>query len=121
MAFSVARGLLAGAATPVGEQNGAILMRREGRARMALRVPAGSSVCMPTTPFPAPLAGQPLAVIDPLRDRITCLCAHGGLAGHPQVSLPGATVDGLPIGLSIIGARGSDAGLVAVARALEAK
>lgn len=121
MAFSVARGLLAGAATPVGEQNWANLMRREVRARMAHLVPAGTILCMPTTPFPAPLAGQKLSVLDPLRDRITCLCAHGGLAGHPQVSLPGATVDGLPIGLSIIGARGSDAGLVAVARALEAK
>lgn len=121
MAFSVARGLLAGAATPVSEQNWANLMRREVRARMAHLVPAGTILCMPTTPFPAPLAGQPLAVIDPLRDRITCLCAHGALAGHPQVSLPGTTIDGLPIGLSIIGARGSDAGLVAVARALEAK
>jgi amidase len=60
-------------------------------------------------------------VLDPLRDRITCLCAQGGLAGHPQVSLPGSTVDGLPIGLSIIGPRGSDASLVAVARALEAQ
>ena len=45
--------------------------------------------------------------------------AQGGLAGHPQVSLPGATVDGLPIGLSIIGPRGSDATLVAVAKAME--
>jgi amidase len=58
-------------------------------------------------------------VLDPLRDRITCLCAQGGLAGHPQVNLPGATVDGLPVGLSIIGPRGSDATLVAVACALE--
>ena len=61
-----------------------------------------------------------LSVLDPLRDCITCLCAQGGLAGHPQVSLPGSTVDGLPVGLSIIGPRGSDASLVAVARALEA-
>jgi amidase len=58
-------------------------------------------------------------MLDPLRDRITCLCAQGGLAGHPQVNLPGATVDGLPVGLSIIGPRGSDATLIAVARALE--
>jgi amidase len=59
-------------------------------------------------------------VLDPLRDRITCLCAQGGLAGFPQVNLPGAmTVDGLPVGLSIIGPRGSDATLVAVARAME--
>jgi amidase len=95
-------------------------MRQEARARMAYLLPRGTILCLPTTPFPAPPTGQPLAVLDPLRDRITCLCAHGGLAGHPQVSLPGATVHGLPVGLSIIGARGGDAGLVAVARALEA-
>jgi amidase len=41
------------------------------------------------------------------------------LAGHPQVNLPGATVDGLPVGLSIIGPRGSDATLIAVAQAFE--
>ena len=33
--------------------------------------------------------------------------------------IPGATVGGLPVGLSIVGARGSDAALVAVAQALE--
>ncbi len=80
-------------------------MRQEARGRMAHLLPAGTILCLPTTPFPAPLRGQQLSVLDPLRDRITCLCAQGGLAGHPQVSLPGATVDGLPVGLSII-ARG---------------
>jgi amidase len=38
----------------------------------------------------------------------------------PQVSVPGARVDGLPVGLSIVGAPGSDAMLIAVAQALEA-
>ena len=37
----------------------------------------------------------------------------------PQVSLPGATVDGRPVGLSIVGGRGTDAALVATARAME--
>jgi amidase len=55
-----------------------------------------------------------------LRARISCLTSHGGLTGVPQVSLPGATVNGLPIGLSIVGVGGSDAALVAVARAMEA-
>ena len=97
----------------------ASLMRQEARGRMAWLLPAGTILCLPTTPFPAPLRGQRLSVLDPLRDRITCLCAQGGLAGHPQVSLPGATVGGLPVGLSIIGPRGSDATLVAVAQAFE--
>jgi amidase len=119
-AFSVARALVMGSTIPASEQAWGNLMRQEARGRMAHLLPAGTVLCLPTTPFPAPLRGQPLSVLGPLRDRITCLCAQGGLAGHPQVSLPGATVDGLPVGLSIIGPRGSDAGLVAVARAMEA-
>lgn len=118
-AFSVAKALVMGSMVPAAEQSWANLMRQEARGRMAYLLPAGTILCLPTTPFPAPLKGQPLSVLDPLRDRITCLCAQGGLAGHPQVSLPSTTVDGLPVGLSIIGPRGSDATLVAVARALE--
>ena len=81
-------------------------------------LPPGTILCLPTTPFPAPLCNQKLPVLDPLRDRITALCAHGGLTGVPQLSIPGATVEGLPVGLSIVAARGSDASLVAVARAM---
>jgi amidase len=33
----------------------------------------------------------------------------------PQVNIPGAEVDGFPVGLSIIGGPGSDATLIAVA------
>jgi amidase len=118
MAFGVARGLAASAAIPEGERAWAELMRREARARMAHLLPPGTILCMPTTPFPAPLKGQSLAALAPIRDRILCLCAHGGLTGVPQLSMPAATVDGLPVGLSIVGGRGTDAMLVAVAQAL---
>lgn len=118
-AFSVARQLLSGSTISAADQSWAALMRQEVRGRMAYLLPEGTILCLPTTPFPAPPVNQRLSQLDPMRDRITCLCAQGGLAGHPQVSLPGATVDGLPVGLSIIGPRGSDATLVAVARALE--
>jgi amidase len=118
-AFSVAKALVMGSMIPAADQAWATLMRQEARGRMAHLLPEGTILCLPTTPFPAPKVGLPLSVLDPLRDRITCLCAQGGLAGHPQVNLPCATVDGLPVGLSIIGPRGSDASLVAVARALE--
>ncbi len=118
-AFSVAKALVMGSMTPQVDQNWAALMRQEVRGRMRYLLPPGTILCLPTTPFPAPPVGQPLSVLDPLRDRITCLCAQGGLAGHPQVNIPGATVSGLPVGLSIIGPRGADAMLVAVARAME--
>ena len=121
MAFNVARGLIAGSTIPEADRSWAELMRQEARARMAYLLPPGTILCLPTTPFPAPKKGLPLPVLGPLRDRIGCLCAQGGLTGTPQVSLPGATVDGLPIGLSIIGGRETDATLVAVALAMEAR
>jgi amidase len=119
MQWSVARNLALGSAIPESERQWAALVRAEARARLTALVPPGTILCMPTTPFPAPLKGLPLATLEPLRARLTCLAAHGGLAGLPQVSLPDALVDGLPVGLSILGARGTDATLVAVARALE--
>ena len=120
MAFSVARNLVIAAQIPAEDQAAASLMRQEARGRMAYLLPPGTILCLPTTPFPAPLKGLPLPVLGPLRDRITCLCAQGGLTGVPQVNLPGATVDGAPVGLSIIAGRGGDASLVAVARAMAA-
>ncbi len=120
LAFSVARGLALASTTPEAERQGAALMRAEARARLAWLLPPGTILCLPTTPFPAPRKGLSLATLDPLRARISCLTAHGGLTGVPQVSLPGASVEGLPVGLSILGARGSDAALVAIAKAMEA-
>jgi amidase len=91
----------------------------EACARLRLLLPSGTILCLPTTPFPAPQKGLPLHQLDPLRERISCLTSQGGLTGVPQVNLPGATVDGAPVGLSIIGARGSDLDLLRVAVAFE--
>ena len=118
--FLVARNLARAAAIPESEREWAALVRSEARARMTWLLPPGTILCMPTTPFPAPLKGQPMSALEPVRARILGLAAHGGLTGVPQVSVPGAKVDGLPVGLSIVGGHGSDAALVAVARALEA-
>ncbi len=120
MAFSVAAGLLNGARMAEGERQWAEMMRLEARARLRQLLPPGTILCLPTTAFPAPLRGLSQPVLQPLKDRISCLCAQGGLTGSPQVSLPGATVNGAPVGLSIIGGRGSDATLIAVARAMGA-
>jgi amidase len=120
MQFNVASGLALAPTIPESERQWAALMRDEARARLAWLLPPGTILCMPTTPFPAPRKGLPLSTLGPMRSRISCLTSQGGLTGVPQVSVPGATVDGLPIGLSILAARGSDATLVAVAKAMEA-
>src|SRR5262249_60699368 len=103
---------------PGREGEWAALVRSEARARMTWLLPPGTILCMPTTPFPAPLKGQPMSALEPVRARILGLAAHGGLTGVPQVSVPGAKVDGLPVGLSIVGGHGSDATLGARGGAL---
>jgi amidase len=118
MAYSVARGLAA-AAIPSAEREWADMMRQEARARLNYLLAPGTVICLPTTPFPAPMKGLSISQTDPLRMQIACLCSHGGLTGVPQVSIPGATLNGLPIGISIIGRWGTDTQLVALAKAME--
>ncbi len=116
--FSVARNLVLGSQIAAGELAHAVLVREEARGHLRRLLPEGTIMCLPTTPFPAPRCAQPLSATTGLRTRIICLCAHGGLTGVPHVTIPGMLVDGHPVGLSIIGARGSDATLIATARAL---
>jgi amidase len=121
MAFGVARGLVQGSMLTDAERGAAALMRIEARARLRSLLPAGTILCLPTTPFPAPLRGLPNDVLGPLRDRISCLTSHGGLTGVPQVSIPGAMVNGAPVGLSVIAARGADMELLRVAVGLSGR
>jgi amidase len=118
-AFSVARNLVMASMLTDAERSTAALMRMEARARLRDLLPPGTILCLPTTPFPAPRKGLPNSELGPLRERISCLTCHGGLTGVPQVNLPGATMDGAPVGLSIVGPHGADLDLLAVARAFE--
>ena len=119
LAWTVARGLVQGSMWTDADRSAAALMRIEARARLRLLLPPGTVLCLPTTPFPAPRKGLAVHELMPLRERISCLTSHGGLTGVPQVSIPGATIDGAPVGLSIIGRRDSDLELVQVAVAME--
>jgi amidase len=119
-AFSVARGLTLSSLITDGERSRAALMREEARGRLRVLLPPGTILCLPTTPFPAPKRGLPISDLLFPRERISALTCLGGLTGSPQVNLPGSLVEGAPVGLSIVGARGSDLTLAAVARALAA-
>jgi amidase len=84
--------------------------------RMTAVLTDGVVICLPTTPTPAPLRGERLSTRDALRPRISTLTCIAGTTGTPQINLPLAEVDGLPVGLSLLGARGSDEMLIAFAR-----
>jgi amidase len=74
-------------------------------------------ICLPTSPRVAPLVGTPADTIEiEYRNQAMCLLCIAGLCGLPQISLPMATLDGLPLGLSLIGARNSDRALIALAK-----
>jgi amidase len=86
--------------------------------RMMAVLADGVVICLPTTPTPAPLRGERLSTRNVLRPRLNTLTCIAGLTGTPQINLPLADVDGLPVGLSLLVARGSDEMLIAFAREL---
>jgi amidase len=85
-------------------------------ARMNAVLANDAVVCLPTTPTPAPPRGERLSTRNVLRPRISTLTSIAGTTGTPQINLPLAEVDGLPVGLSLLGARGSDEMLITFAR-----
>lgn len=74
-----------------------------------------TAVCLPTTIGPAPPLGQRVSARHALRLRNSALTSIAGNTGRPQVSLPLAAVDGLPVGLSLLGDYGADERLLELA------
>ena len=81
---------------------------------------ADGVLLLPTMPDIAPLRAEPEAALEDYRNRAIRLLCVSGLAGLPQLSLPLAGRDGAPMGLSLLGPRGSDRALVAMAERLAA-
>ena len=69
-------------------------------------------LCLPTAPGIAPWLNTPPAELETFRAKAFALLAIAGLARLPQVSLPLGTFDGCPVGLSVIGPRGCDRGML---------
>lgn len=72
-------------------------------------------ICLPTAPGPAPLRAATGEAVEAFRQRAQRLTCIAGLSGLPQISLPAATIDGAPLGLSLIGPPGRDLDLLALA------
>ena len=75
-------------------------------------------VVLPTTIGPAPPTGQWVSERHTLRLRNSALTSIAGNTGRPQLSLPLVEMDGLPVGLSLLGNRGADEGLIRLAEAI---
>jgi amidase len=70
---------------------------------------------LPTMPDIAPLRSENDASQEDFRNRSIRLLCVAGLARLPQLSMPLASRDGAPLGLSLIGPRGSDRALIKLA------
>ena len=93
--------------------------RREEIARhMDGLLANGAVLLLPTVPGIAPLRNAAPAATEDFRARALAVLCPAGLARLPQVSLPLSRLDGCPVGLSLIAARGEDAMLLALAKAL---
>ena len=108
-------------ASQVTEQQvaAANVKRTAVRARMSGLLGEGDVLCLPTSPRVAPLKDTPTDDLEVrFRQQAMNLLCIAGLAGLPQVSLPLATIAGLPLGFSLIGPRGSDPQLLALSKEL---
>ena len=89
-------------------------------ARMDEVFAGGGFVCLPTAPSPAPFRDQPTSAKREVLSRIIRLTCIAGATGRPQLNLPLGEVNGLPVGISIMGDHGSDEELIGFARRIEA-
>ncbi len=94
--------------------------RAQRRLELAERFGPDTVICLPTTPFPAPVSGQRRSRMWELRVPVISLTCLAGMLGAPQLTMPLAELDGLPLGLSIVGLPGTDEMLLAIACACAA-
>lgn len=85
--------------------------------RMQLEEMIGDNglLVLPTVPSCAPLKAESQETLQAFREQAIMLLCLSGLSGLPQITLPLAEVYGAPMGVSLIGPRGSDQRLIDIA------
>lgn len=88
------------------------MQREEVSDHMDALLDGDALLCLPTAPGIAPLLNTPTPELEVFRARAFALLSIAGLARLPQINLPVGTIDGCPVGLSLIAPRGLDRGLL---------
>lgn len=89
--------------------------RMDIQRRLNTMLANNSVLLLPSISDVAPLVGASPTDTVKFRERALGLLCIAGLGGLPQLSLPFGSIDGLPVGLSMIAARGNDELLLEVA------
>jgi amidase len=89
------------------------VVRAAVRAAVVQATAGGRVLVAAAAPGPAPALDEPPDAKATGRASTLQLTALAGLAGAPVVVVPRASVDGLPLGVAVIGAPGADLGLLA--------
>lgn len=107
----------------------ASLSAQEGQAAAAIRpgfaaamaelLGEGGILIAPIVQGPAPLLASDPAFLDSYRQEALRFLSLSPLAGIPQIALPAGKLEGGPIGISLIGPRGSDRKLLALAETIK--
>lgn len=95
------------------EKAGAV--RKVFRSKLARLLDSDGVLLLPTVPDIAPLVTAQEPELDDFRNRALRLLCLAGLSGFPQVTMPVEQREGAPLGLSLIGPKGSDKSLIAFA------
>jgi len=96
------------AASTAEEADAAEAVRARLAAHVAVLTAGGAVVLAPSAPGPAPELGLAPPEAAAARAGLLPFSVVAPLAGVPQVSLPLAEVDGLPVGLGLLGGAGAD-------------
>ena len=107
-----------GKAATGAEFTRAMSARAQARARLDDALEEYTLILAPVTPFVAPLV--PSAGGKEPRTPVNTFTYMANLTGLPAISVPCGAVDGLPVGLQIIGRFGDEPTVLRAARALEA-
>jgi amidase len=93
-------------------------IQEEARAQLHELLSPGVIMALPTAPCVPPPVDLSAEAMENFRIRVMRLTCIAVLSGLPQVTLPVATVGGLPIALSFIGWQGGDEALLDLAFSL---
>ncbi len=105
------------AGVTAAQKQAADAFRRQARSKVEALLAEDGFFVAPTTPFFAPLLDESAQLLDAKRYRMMRLFLLASFFGLPQVSLPLRTSTA-PFGLSLIGRRWSDRGLLAMAEGI---